>query len=102
MSAPGAAAQSLMSEWGARIMRQVERQKHYPVAAGGAAGTVGVALALGPDGALLAASVAQPSGNAALDLAAVAAVRAAVPFPTAPTGLMAGRYEFRLRVRFEP
>jgi protein TonB len=81
-------------------MAGVERHKHYPVAAGDARGTVGVALSLGRDGHLVAANVAQSSGVAALDLAAVAAVQAAAPFPAAPDALRAARYGFTLRVKF--
>ncbi|MBI1217275.1 MAG: TonB family protein [Rhodobacteraceae bacterium] len=100
MTATGPAETAAMAGWGARIMAGVERHKHYPLAAGDARGTVGVALSLGRDGQLRAASVAQSSGVAALDLAAVAAVQAAAPFPAAPAALTAGAYSFTLRVKF--
>jgi TolA protein len=48
-------------------------------------GRVVVALVIGGAGQISAASLSGPSGNAALDSAAVAAVRRAGPFP-APTG----------------
>lgn len=100
MTAPGPAETAALAGWGARILAGVERHKTYPVAAGDARGTVGVALSLDRDGHLVAASVAQSSGVAALDLAAVAAVQAAAPFPAAPDALTAARYGFTLRVKF--
>lgn len=100
MSAPRAGARALMAGWGARITAGVERHKHYPLAAGVALGTTGVALTVLRDGRLQAVAVARSSGVAALDLAAVQAVRAAAPFPPAPAGLSAPSYAFTLRVKF--
>lgn len=91
---------SALAGWGARIMAGVERHKRFPVAAGDARGTVGVALTVTRDGALAGARVVTPSGVAALDLAAVQAVRAAAPFPPAPDSLGGASYSFTLTVKF--
>jgi protein TonB len=91
---------SALAGWGAQIMAGVERHKRFPVAAGDTRGTVGVALTVTRDGALAAARVVTPSGIAALDLAAVQAVRAAAPFPAAPDTLGGASYSFTLTVKF--
>ena len=49
-------------------------------------GTAKVAFAISPGGALTYARLAQSSGSAALDAAAIRAVRAAAPFPPPPGG----------------
>ena len=87
--------------WALRVAGQVNCGKSiHALAQRRSAVTVGVALSLDRDGQLVAASVAQSSGVAALDLAAVAAVRAAAPFPAAPDALTAADYGFTLRVKF--
>lgn len=93
-------AKSLLSKWGATIRTRIERRKSYPAAAGRASGTVGLALSISRDGALLAASVGRSSGNAALDAAALAAVRKAGKFPAAPQGLDKASYSFSVAIRF--
>ena len=91
---------SLLSKWGATIRARVERRKSYPSAAGRAAGTVTVALRVGPGGQLQSASVARSSGHPALDEAALAALRKAGPFPQAPKGLNKQSYSFSLPITF--
>jgi protein TonB len=61
------------------------------MAADGASGTVTVRLTVTRSGALADLSIAASSGNAALDEAALKAVRAAGRFPAAPEGLSQGR-----------
>ncbi|SOC09577.1 energy transducer TonB family protein [Rhodobacter maris] len=94
------AEKSLLSRWGAAIRARVERRKSYPSAAGRAEGTVTVALTVSPTGALAAASVTRSSGNAALDAAALAAVRKAGSFPAAPKELTKPGYSFSLAIKF--
>lgn len=94
------ADRSALASWGAGIMAGVERHKRFPVAAGDARGTVGVALTVARDGALAGVRVAKSSGVAALDLAAVQAVQAAAPFPPAPAALGEPSYSFTLMVKF--
>lgn len=91
--------QDRMAGWGGRIRAAVERGKRYPDGARGA-GTATVVLRIGADGRLLATGLSASAGVDALDRAAVAAVRAAGPFPPAPDGLGPGPFEFRLRIAF--
>ncbi|MBD3805099.1 MAG: TonB family protein, partial [Thioclava sp.] len=89
---------SLMGSWGGQIRARVERHKTPPAGAG--AGRVVVALNVARDGRLLGAAVAKSSGNAALDQAALDAVRRAGRFPVAPQGLAKARYSFTLPMTF--
>ena len=93
-------AKSRLSEWGATIRSRIERRKSYPGAAGGASGPVGLSLTVSREGALIAAAVGRSSGNAALDAAALAAVRRAGGFPAAPQGLTKPSYAFTLTINF--
>ncbi len=95
-----AAAADLKASWGATIRARVERRKSYPAAAEGATGKVTVRLTVRRDGALSGVTVAKSSGNAALDAAAVRAVKAAATFPAAPDGLTDARYSFTLPMSF--
>ncbi len=94
------AVNNLRASWGASIRTRVERRKTYPSAARGASGTVTVRLAVSRAGQLQAVSVAKSSGNAALDQAALNAVKAARSFPAAPKGLTESSYSFNLPMRF--
>ncbi|MCB6177205.1 energy transducer TonB [Rhodobacter sp. Har01] len=87
----------LKAAWGAKIRSRVESRKF----AVGAAGTVKVRLTVARTGRLLAVSVVASSGVAALDRAAVKAVKAAGNFPAAPKGLAEDSYSFTLPIRFQ-
>lgn len=91
----------LTASWGASIRAKIERRKRYPMAADGASGTVTVRLTITRSGALADLSIAASSGNAALDEAALKAVRAAGRFPAAPEGLSQDSTSFTLPMRFE-
>ena len=93
-------AKSLLTKWGATIRTRIERRKSYPTAADRASGSVGLALRVSRDGTLVAASVNRSSGNAALDAAALAAVRKAGKFPAAPPDLTKPSYAFSIAVQF--
>ena len=69
--------------WAANIQRRIARHHIYPRGTR-AEGRVRVAMVILPSGRLDRVSVAKTSGTAALDNAAVAAVRRAAPFPPAP------------------
>lgn len=97
--APGR-AQDLRAQWGATIRARIERRKTYPAAAGRAAGAVTVRLSVTRAGALAGVSVANSSGHAALDQAAVQAVQRAGKFPPAPKGLSEASYSFTLTMKF--
>jgi protein TonB len=85
-----------MSQWGGAILSRIERSR--PRARG--TGQVVVQLRLTPGGQLTGVSVAQSSGDAALDQAAVAAVQSVGRFPAAPNGLTDASYGFSLPIRF--
>lgn len=83
--------------WASQVRSKIERRKRFP--AGGASGTVALAMSISGSGALNSVSVAGSSGNAALDRAALDAVRRAAPFPPAPEG--GGPFQLRLRMSFK-
>jgi len=91
------AGRDLLAGWGGRIRAAVERHKRAPVSAEGVAQVV---LSVAGDGGLVALSLASGTGNAALDRAALDAVRAAAPFPAAPEGLGPGPHPFAFSMRF--
>ena len=91
---------SLRATWGGAIRAKIESRKRYPAAAGNARGKVTLRLVVARNGALGGVSVAQSSGNAALDRAAVAAVTRAGRFPAAPKGLDEASYSFSLPITF--
>ena len=94
-------AAELKAAWGAKVRARIERKKAYPKAAKGASGTVSVRLTVGIGGDLRGVSVAGSSGNAALDAAAVKAVKSAGKFPKAPKGLTEVSYSFTLSMTFQ-
>ncbi|MFC5736434.1 TonB family protein [Sinirhodobacter huangdaonensis] len=91
---------SARAEWGAAIRARIERQKRYPTAAGRAQGRVTVFLTVTRAGELAAARIATGSGTAALDAAALDAVRRAGRFPPAPAALTEASYSFTLPISF--
>lgn len=89
---------ALMAQWGNTIRSAVERRKTYP-AGTRAQGKVVLAVAVSSNGALAGVKVRRSSGHAALDQAAVTAVRRA-RFKPAPRGLPAGVHQFSLPISF--
>lgn len=100
-SLSAAQTRNLTAQWGAQILSRIERRKRYPTAARGRDGTVGLHLTVAADGRLQGVSIRQPSGNAALDRAAVQAVQRAGRFPAAPQGLSGANHSFNLSIRFD-
>ncbi|WP_264210985.1 energy transducer TonB family protein [Leisingera thetidis] len=92
-----ARAASLKHRWGAAILSRIERQKRQP--RGGGKGTVRLVLKVSTLGGLIAVSVTQSSGSAALDQAAMHAVKKA-RLPRAPKALAQGIYSFSFRTTF--
>lgn len=82
----GAERQSAASAWAADIQQRIARYQAYPRGSRDE-GRVRVAMVILPGGQLSGVSVAQSSGSASLDQAAIAAVRRAAPFPPAPAAL---------------
>ncbi len=87
-----------LARWGASIRRSIERGKRYPRGAR-QSGTVTVQLTVSRSGTLSAVHVVASSGVAALDTAAVAAVRRA-RLPAAPDALSLSGYRFSLPITF--
>lgn len=90
-------AKALKADWGGKVRSRINRK----VGAAKGAGTVKVRLSLTPTGALLGAAIAQSSGVAELDAAALRAVKSAVPYPRAPKGLSDASYTFTLPITFK-
>lgn len=91
------AAQAARAEWGAAIRARIERRMSAPE---GSAGRVSLLLRVGADGRLISVQVAQSSGDAALDQAALKAVARVGRFPRAPQGL--GETSFTIGLRVTP
>lgn len=89
----------LQAGWGAAIRARVDRNKRQPPG-GPSSGAVTVRLVVGRGGDLRAVSVTRSSGHAAMDQAALTAVRRAGRFPAAPQGLDREEYGFSLTIRF--
>lgn len=95
-------AEGLRMSYGAEIRAAIDRQKHYPPAARmrGEEGMVTLRIEVSASGALSEASISAPSGNNALDAAALDAAQRAAPFPAAPAELAEDRFSFVIPVRF--
>jgi len=91
-----AQSQSLMSQWGARIMARIERARPRVQASG----QVVLSLQVARSGQLAGVSVSRSSGNPSLDAAALSAVQRAGGFPAAPDGMTEASYGFSLPIRF--
>jgi len=90
-------AGGLVAQWGGAVRAAVQRQQRHP-AGTRAGGTVLLRLDVHSDGRLLGVALQQSSGHAALDQAALDAVRR-TRIPAAPQGLD-GSFRFNLPVRF--
>lgn len=86
--------QSLLVTWGAKVRARVARRAPRGVGKGRAI----VEITLSGGGQLLGVRLLQSSGNAALDQAAVDAVRRSGRFPKAPAKLGISRHSFALPV----
>jgi protein TonB len=92
-------AKALKADWGSKVRARINRKVALP--ADSAPGTVKVRLEIAASGALLAVGIAQSSGQAALDAAALKAVKSAAPFARAPKGLSEPSYNFSLPITFK-
>ena len=95
----GGTAKALKADWGSKVRARINRKVALP--ADSAPGTVKVRLEIAASGALLAVGIAQSSGQAALDAAALKAVKSAAPFARAPKGLSEPSYSFSLPITFK-
>ncbi|GHG81396.1 TonB family protein [Pseudodonghicola xiamenensis] len=93
--------QSLMANWGATLRAKIERRKRFPVTRTRVRhGRVILKLRVRRDGALLGVAIQKSSGDAALDTAALDAVKRAAPFAAAPKALPGPSFLFSLPVSF--
>jgi protein TonB len=90
---------ALLADWGGKIKRKVLRRKRYPSGTN-ATGTASLRVTVSRDGRLAGVSLRKSSGNAALDRAAVQAVKRAGRFAKAPKGLTKASYSFTLALTF--
>lgn len=97
----GADTSALQAQWGARIQRKVHRNLVYPRGVS-ESGTARVALTIDQSGRLRELRLVRSSGVAALDAAALEAVRRAGRFPKAPDALDQISYDFTLGLNFKP
>lgn len=94
---PSRATTNLKNRWGAAIIARIQRQKRPP--RGGGRGTVRLNISVSTKGRLIAVSLAQNSGHAAIDQAALGAVRKA-RLPRSPKAISPGNYSFTFRMVF--
>ena len=92
-------AKALKADWGSKVRARINRKVALPTDS--APGTVKVRLEIAASGALLSVGIAQSSGQAALDAAALKAVKSAAPFARAPKGLSEPSYSFSLPITFK-
>ncbi len=86
--------------WQKSLMKRLEAAKRQVANEPHTAGTVKVAFEIDPKGALASERVAQSSGSATLDKAALLLVRRAAPFPAPPAHAASGDTSFVVPVRF--
>jgi protein TonB len=88
--------------WHKGIFAQIQRYKDYPASARarGEKGVVQVAFAIDRQGRVIASSVAQASGFASLDRAAMDTIQKAQPFPPPPVDLQGDEFKFTVPVSF--
>ncbi len=86
--------------WQKSLMKRLEAAKREVAHEPHAAGTVKVAFEIDAGGALASERVAQSSGSASLDKAALLLVRRAAPFPAPPAHAASGDTSFVVPVRF--
>jgi len=88
---------SQMAQWGGAIRAAIQRRQSRPTTR--ARGTVHLRLQVSAEGRLVSVNVAQGSGNAALDQAALRAVQGA-SLPRAPAGI-SGTHHFNLPLNYQ-
>ncbi len=95
---------AVLQSWGASIRARIARFKRYPPGArmAGQGGSVRVSLVVTRKGELRQLAIVGGSGVAALDRAALSAVRDAAPLPRAPANLPGRRFRFLLTITFRP
>ncbi|RUT34582.1 energy transducer TonB [Arsenicitalea aurantiaca] len=96
----GGAGNAAVSNYPGRVVTALRRALRYPSAARGATGEAQVRFTVGAGGQVLGVGLAQSSGNAALDVAAIATVQRAAPFPPIPPEAGRSEWSFTLPLGF--
>jgi protein TonB len=91
--------QKLTANWGRKISAYFELHKRYPENKSKST-TVQVSLVLDRRGHVVSVGVAQSSGDAAFDEAALSMIRRSDPVPPPPAGLTDDKFSFGLAVKF--
>lgn len=99
----GTGGDSLKAGYFAQVRAAIERRKQYPPAARSRRkeGKVVLKFTIGTDGSLSGLSVVKGSRFSSLDKAALAAIRAAAPFPIPPADHFTGPLELTVPMVFE-
>jgi periplasmic protein TonB len=88
--------------WQLSLVAHIERFKRYPKASLGEFGVARLAFKIDRQGRLLSARIVNGSGSLVLDDQALATIRRAEPFPTAPEGVSDDELSFVLPIRYAP
>ena len=98
----GGAPPAEYAEYLAQLRQRIQEALRYPLPARrrGLSGTVHLEVAIRPDGAIAAVTIVESSSHAALDDAALEAVRSLRPMPF-PTGVPPRRLYVRVPVIFK-
>jgi len=102
---PGLGKDTLMltANWGKKISAYFKLHKHYPEGRNeDKTVSVKLSLVLNRRGNVLSVNVAQSSGDAAFDDAAISMVRRSDPVPAPPAALTDETFRFDLPVNFTP
>jgi len=91
--------QMLTADWGRKISAYFELHKRYPENKSKST-TVKVSLVLNRRGNVVSVDVAESSGDAAFDAAAVSMIRRSDPVPPPPAALTDDQFGFTLDVKF--
>ena len=91
--------QKLTADWGRKVSAYFELHKRYPKDKTKAT-TVKVSLVLNRRGNVVSLDVAESSGDAAFDEAAISMIRRSDPVPLPPAGLTDDQFSFSLDVKF--
>ena len=92
--------QQLTADWGRKISAYFELHKRYPKDKTKAT-TVKVSLMLNRRGNVVSLEVAESSGDAVFDEAAISMIRRSDPVPLPPAGLTDDQFSFSLDVKFK-
>src|SRR5262245_15342709 len=93
-------ASAALLGWQHALVAQLERNKRYPPAAGGAQGTARLAFRIDRRGHLLESHITQSSGSAALDEETLALARRAQPFPSPPANATENQLSIVVPIRY--